>query len=234
MDSLPFMGNGTYAHFHDTSAHRDDFFLTRKLGPYSVLDAVFDGLTWGSGGSFASRSAAAKLREGKISSVDDVVQSLQAVNDELFNSGRISYTTATVALKLGNELFVVNVGDSPAFLIRDGAVIELATLDRIAANSTMVQSSVGYNSSLADKLHHAHETLRPDDRLVLATDGVTDNLYLKEIAGIVHDKRTPRQAMAALVQLLEKKRQSNEGRRYGSGEFRIDDATVILRYFPPN
>ncbi len=93
----------------------------------------------------------------------------------------------------------------------------------------MVQSSVGYSVPLADKLNIARATLRPNDRLVLATDGVTDNLYLKEIAGIVHDKRTPRQAMAALVQLLGEKRQSNKGRLYGSGEFKIDDATVILR-----
>ncbi len=132
MASLHFIGNGTYANFQDNSAHGDDSFLTRELGPYFVLDAVFDGLTWGSGGDFASKSVTAKLEGGKISSVDDVVQLLEESNRELFNfglvTGRISYTTATVALKLGNELFVVNVGDSPAYLIRDGAVIELATL----------------------------------------------------------------------------------------------------------
>ena len=229
------MENGTDAHFHDNSEHGDDAFLTRELGPYSVLDAVFDGLTWGSGGSFASKSVAAKLAGGKILRFDDVVRSLQEINDELSRSGtltgRISYTTATVTLKLGTELFVANVGDSPAYLIRDRAVIELTTLDKIAADPSMVKSSVGYSSPLADKLNIARITLMPNDRLVLATDGVTDNLYLQEIVEIIRGKGTPAQAIATLADILSQRRQSNQGRFDVRGTFKLDDATAIIRYF---
>ncbi len=71
--------------------------------------------------------------------------------------------------------------------------------------------------------------LEPNDRLVLLTDGVSDNLNPVEISGVVSSAPTPMAALTSLGKLLEEKRSKNIGQRDGS--FRRDDATAVVRYF---
>jgi serine/threonine protein phosphatase PrpC len=88
----------------------------------------------------------------------------------------------------------------------------------------------------SEKLSYAarHLTLRAWDRLVLATDGITDNIAPTELAALVQEARSPEAAIAALRTLLGEKRRGNRGRIGDHGGFLRDDTTAIIRYIGPS
>ena len=222
------MNNEVYAHFIDNSSHGDDALLTRELGPDSFLDVVLDGVSMGDGGH-ASRLTKEKLESGNISSLSDVIQLLSESNDELYQTTHgYSLTTSTAALKLGNILYVANVGDSPGYLLREGEIIELATMDK-GARVNEITNAVGISPSFS--CHTYEIELKPNDKVVLVTDGISDNLYEDEIARTVSNEGTPQEAVYALENLLREKKNSNTGRHDFFESFKDDDATAIIRYF---
>jgi serine/threonine protein phosphatase PrpC len=77
-------------------------------------------------------------------------------------------------------------------------------------------------------------TLQAWDRLVLATDGITDNIAPTELASLVQEARSPEAAVAALHNLLGEKRRGNRGRIDEHSGFLRDDTTAIMRYIGPS
>ena len=90
-----------------------------------------------------------------------------------------------------------------------------------------VQAAVGLNQSLEP---HVNDKVRlePYDRLVLLTDGVSDNLTSEEIAGAVSSASTPKMAVNNFGRLLAEKQAKNVGLR--EGRFKVDYATAIVRF----
>jgi serine/threonine protein phosphatase PrpC len=68
------------------------------------------------------------------------------------------------------------------------------------------------------------------DRLVLATDGLMENIAPSELAALVGDVPSPEEAVSALRQLLCERKRANRGRVDDHSGFRHDDATAIIRY----
>jgi len=226
------MENGTYAVYFANGRHGDDNYLTKVLSPHSILDAVFDGVSSGGKGGMASTLAKHRLRDAsRIEGPEDVERLLEKANDALFKKfSRRALTTATVALKIGNQFYVVNVGDSPAYLFRDGRVEELTTLDKDRYSLASLTQTVGDGGELT--YHRKQITLKPGDRLVLATDGVTDNIYPDELYGsVIKDAGNPEEAVGRLEKLLKEKRKRNEGREDFFKEFKNDDQTALIRFF---
>ena len=121
-----------------------------------------------------------------------------------------------------------NVGDSPAYLIRNGRIIELTTMDKISGDLLGVTNSVGNGARFS---YHTNQiSLEPKDKLVLVTDGISDNIYPQEIIDIVINEKTPQNAINRLWELLKKKRFSKQGRDDFFGDFKYDDTTAIIRY----
>ena len=225
------MITSTVATLHDNSIHGEDTFLIRDLGPNAFLDAVMDGVT-GHGGEEASRSVYEALAAAQLASAEDMVAVLEEVNQDFFlaGGGRFLLTTVSAALFLDGRLYVVSAGDSPVFLIRSGAFRQLS--GRVGGFLPVgAARSVGSQELL--QLTRAEATIEPGDRLVLATDGVSDNLLAAELAEIVRTVATPQEAVRQVNDLIEAR--LREGRMPGPevGRLRHDDRTAIFRFFSP-
>jgi serine/threonine protein phosphatase PrpC len=154
---------------------------------------------------------------------------LDQINRELFRRGRGRYflTTISAALKVGQELHVLSVGDSPVLLIRGGDVVPLTPA---AKGQTFlgVANALGRHEKLSYKT--ASVSLQDQDRVVLVTDGVVENVAPSELAMLLNRASSPEEAVSAVRQLLGEKQRENRGRADDRGSFRRDDATALIRY----
>ena len=228
MPSEQHLSNGRVASYHDNSCHGDDAFVTRELDHCRALDAVLDGAT-GRGGKYASRYVAESLRDAAIEGLDDLIYLLQRTNEALFQRGKGGFllTTLSVVLKLGDDLHIVSVGDSPILLVRDGEMVALTAAAKGSIPHGMT-TVLGHSHKLSYAARQI--TLQACDRLVLATDGITDNIAPTELASLVREARSPEAAVAALHSLLAEKRRGNRGRIDDFSGFIRDDTTAIIRY----
>jgi protein phosphatase len=132
-----------------------------------------------------------------------VLRAMLEANDAIVESGltqpagRRMGTTAVVALFHGGQVYISNLGDSRAYLIR-GYDVNLLTLDHsvaqaLVATGALTQAEARYSPyqhvlhkflGCAD-LQSAAEvhpfTPRPGDRLLLATDGMTNHVSEEEL-----------------------------------------------------
>jgi serine/threonine protein phosphatase PrpC len=220
--------NGDAAVFQDNSYHGEDAYIMRELDRQSAIDAVFDGAT-GRGGADASSYAAKTLQEATVDSIDGLTALLDLANRRLFQRGRGRFflTTASVAFKSGSMLHVLNVGDSPVFLIRGRDIIPL-TGKAQGATFLGIANALGRHEKLAYK--STSISLETEDRVILATDGLIENVAPSEFIALVEAAPSPAHAVASLQQLYAEKKQGNKGRVADSSGFRRDDATAIIRY----
>ena len=126
-------------------------------------------------------------------------------------------TTLTVAYSVGLDLFVAHVGDSRAYVHREG-VLRHITRDHtyaqhLADHGAITQEEVethpkrhfltsvvgGGVASAGSDLHHL--PLKPGDAIVLCTDGLTGLVRDEEIAGILGSASSCDDACDALVAL---------------------------------
>ena len=223
------MNNGNVASFNDNSAHGEDALVVRELSATSCLDAVLDGVTHCQG-AYASDFTAQMLRDSPVASLEELSATLEQSNTTLFQGGggRNLLTTASVALKLGTTLHVVNAGDSPVYLVRGGTIEELSSIVYAGPLSNLPNGAVGRVEPLP--LKHRTLDLQTGDRLVLATDGLLHNLVPEEIGDVVAQSSTPEEAVSGLRALLEEKRAAHQGRPDTYGTFREDDCTAVVRY----
>lgn len=131
-------------------------------------------------------------------------------NPDFLNSG----TTWTSAYLVSSFAIIAQIGDSPTFLWRDG------TFRRITIDHTIEQEFIaaGVKPEIAGKYSHMltrclrydamkdrpdvyHVRLRPDDRLLLCTDGLTDMVGENVIAECIDASPTAQAACDALVSL---------------------------------
>ena len=229
MPSLHYPANGRVAVHHDNASHGEDAFVTRELSPIATLDAVLDGATC-HGGKDASSFVAHALQDAHVESLNDLVTILERANETLYQRGKggVLLTTLSVALKIGDALHVLSVGDSLGYLIRSSEIVALTALTK-GPIPLGITRALGRHAKLSYLARHV--TLQPLDRLVLSTDGITDSVAPAELASVMQHTAAPEAAISALHELLREKRRSNRGRADDPGGFTVDDATAIIRYF---
>ena len=213
----------------DNATHGEDSYLIRDLGNGHFLDAVMDGVT-GHGGEEASTSVAQALEAATITSPEDVVTVLEEQNTDFFQvgGGRFLLTTVSVALYLGGPLYIISAGDSPVFHIRGeehqqlsgriGGILRMGTAQAIGAGQNL-------------NLHRTEVSLETGDRLVTASDGVTDNVNPTELAEFVRNADTPEEASAAIKQTINDRLERGITPELLGGRFRHDDQSGIFRFF---
>jgi serine/threonine protein phosphatase PrpC len=81
------------------------------------------------------------------------------------------------------------------------------------------------------QLCRAEVDVGPDDRLILATDGITDNLTHDELVDIVRCAMSPDQAVEHIQTLLASRRATGILPAQLGGRFHHDDQTAICRFF---
>ena len=217
------------ATLYDNSTHGEDSYLIRDLGNGLFLDAVMDGVT-GHGGEEASQSVAQALEAASIASPDDIVAVLEEQNADFFQvgGGRFLLTTVSVALFLGGPLYIISAGDSPIFHIRGeeckqlsgriGGILRMGTAKAIGAGEDLV-------------LQRTEVALESGDRLVTASDGVTDNVNMAELAEFIRNAETPEAASTAIKQAIDDRLERGITPELLGGRFRHDDQTGIFRFF---
>jgi serine/threonine protein phosphatase PrpC len=213
----------TAAILHDNSAHGEDNYLVRSLGDNALLDAVMDGVTR-RGGAQASRGLLDALEAAPLTSADDVIAVLEEVNRRFYQVGwgRFLLTTVSAALCLEGKLYAVSVGDSPVFLVRSDSFHQLSGRVRGVF--------IGASKQLSG-LSRAEVTIESGDRLVLATDGVTDNVTSSELVDAVLGATSAAEAAERISTILTT-RHAGGGLRAPLGRrFRDDDRTAIFRFF---
>ena len=226
------MFSSTVATFQDNSSHGEDNFLLRDLGDNSFMDAVMDGVT-GHGGEEASQSGVDALAAATINGPDDIVAALEAVNQEFFEvgGGRFLLTTVSIILYQDDKLHVISAGDSPVFHIigdstrqitgRMGGFLHVGVAKAIGAMETLTN------------LARTELPIEPGTRLVLATDGVTDNMLVEELADIVRGSSSPDVAANNVNGMVESRLGEGGMPEQLGRRFRHDDRTAIFRFFPP-
>lgn len=196
------------------------------MGPYLAL--VADGVGGGAAGEVASATAAAVLVEHAAGHRTDdpsvLLHEAVAVARERLVAGVVEderragmATTVTAIATDGRRVVLAQLGDSRAYLFRDGL------LHQVSVDHTWVQKLVEEGHLAPDDVRHhpwRHVVLRslhagpvehaplvdvvdlevrPGDRMLLCTDGLTDEVPPARINEVLH-LADPRSAAARLVE----------------------------------
>ena len=214
-------------------AARSDVGLVRQnnqdsgyAGPHLLV--VADGMGGHAGGDVASSLAIGELAplDGESHGSDDALAHLEravrAAHAELL--ARVEEepqlagmgTTVTALLRAGNRLALAHIGDSRAYLLRDGALTQLTH------DHTLVQSLVDEGRITVDEAadHPRRSVLvrtlqegspaEPDlfpvdgrvgDRFLVCSDGVTGVLTDDELADVLLDVAEPADAVERIIEL---------------------------------
>lgn len=149
--------------------------------------------------------------------------------------------TAVLAALHKQTLYVANVGDSGFLVVRNGEVLAKSTPMQHGFNFPYQIGSEGDDPATAETFE---VPVASGDVLVLATDGVYDNLYEREILDVVdsgHKKGVEPGTVAMwLVKLAHQAGLNKEGRSpfsdaaqaagYSYEGGKLDDATVVVSY----
>jgi protein phosphatase len=195
---------------------------THTLGTRGALFMVADGLGGAAAGEIASSMAVdivlQEVRQNWVNTPqtdpDSFAHALKKAC-ELANTRIYEYavknpdhrglgTTATIAGLLGDTLYLVQVGDSRAYIVRDGVaqqitkdqslmqrLIEAGELTPEEAEQSerrnIILQALGPEPTV--KIDLTHQTVRRGDVLVLCTDGLSGQVRKDEIAQIVTEER---------------------------------------------
>ena len=176
------------------------------------LHAIADGVTIPKGGKEASKRAVDYL---KNIFKWDLKKAVEEVNDRLIEDSKelpLGYTTIVAAAVKGDVLEVANVGDTPAFLVRGNKITMLSVQDKFISGS-LTQVLGKHNI----KVHSAKEKLKPNDYVILASDGITNVLTEEEILQIVKRHQKPKEIIEATLLETEEEPQEYD-----------DDKTMIV------
>lgn len=190
---------------------------------YLVLDplyAVADGMGGHRGGEVASNLALQTIQrmfsaqEGTLT--EQVEQANRAVFERSQNDRDVAGmgTTLTAALVQGPQVRLAHVGDSRAYLFRDGT-LSLLTEDHTLVHKMLMEGEI----SESEAETHPHRSIltralgvdgsvqvdeemvdmRDGDRLLLCTDGLTGMVSDDQIKAVLEETREPQEAVDRLV-----------------------------------
>ncbi len=197
--------------------NEDDFIdQSNRLG----LVAVADGMGGHRGGEVASATALEALRAAvasgqplrdAIEGANDAVLEKSVSDQELAGMG----TTLTAGM-LGSDGYLVvgHVGDSRAYLVRDGELTQITDDHSLVEEMvrggelTREQAEVHPRRSIITRAHGIDPEvevdeypieLQPGDRILFCSDGLTTMVRPDEIASILSRERDPKRAAQLLV-----------------------------------
>jgi PPM family protein phosphatase len=196
--------------------------LTFTLGPRGALFMVADGLGGAAAGEIASGMAVdvvlQEVRRTWVSAptadpdtfAHALKKACEAANARIYEYAmknpdhRGLGTTATIAGLLGDTLYLVQVGDSRAYMVRGGVgqqitkdqslmqrLIEAGELTAEEAEHSerrnIILQALGPEATV--KIDLTHQPVRRGDLLVLCTDGLSGQVRKDEIARVVAEER---------------------------------------------
>lgn len=224
---------------------------THHVGERGSLFVVADGMGGAAAGELASEMATETIYQQLVRALAEepevtpqrfaarLKEAVEAANEQIHSYAvahpdvRGMGTTTTAAGLLGDHVFLTQVGDSRAYLIRHGEAVQLtkdqSLMQRLveagelteeeAAKSerrNIILQALGPDARV--KVDLTHQELRKGDILVLCSDGLSGQVKKEEIAAIASRERDLGAACDQLIAL------ANE--RGGP-----DNVTVVLARF---
>jgi protein phosphatase len=192
--------------------------VTRRVSPRGALFMIADGMGGAAAGEVASALAVEtvlqemrqRVAEQTSVDADGFVDALRAATESAnrtIHSYAVAHpehrgmgTTATIAAVLGDTLYVAQVGDSRAYLVRDGVAYQItkdqSLLQRLveagelteeqaerSERRNIILQALGPEVEIRTDL--TFQQLRRGDTLVLCSDGLTGQVRADEIAHAV-------------------------------------------------
>lgn len=198
------------------SANEDAYFEDETGRVFAVAD--------GMGGHRAGDVASATALEAVEHELGDgatLVDAIVAANAQVFAKAQANpelrgMGTTVTAVQLDEDAALVgHVGDSRAYLLRDGELTQVTedhslveelvregrlTPDEAAVHPqrSIITRALGVDESVEVETYQVD--LRPDDRLLLCSDGLTSMLRDEEIARVLREEDDPQAAAERLVE----------------------------------
>jgi serine/threonine protein phosphatase PrpC len=221
--------NEDAALFVELASGSQDLEQSHRLGARGALVSVCDGMGGAAAGEVASGLAVQVLRNEMLhaaagasphhvaSALSDAIQSAgETIREDVRThpQRRGMGTTCTAALIRKNELILAQVGDSRAYLFREGNLVQVTKDQSLARHlierghvsfahrfvgSNVIMQALGCTADLAVDL----SVVRPcrGDRLLLCSDGMTEKVDVRAIRDVLASEPDPQRASARLLEL---------------------------------
>jgi protein phosphatase len=222
--------------------NNEDRYLVRE-GRNGTLLAVADGVGGEAGGEMASAAAIDALAASFFGAgparapAEALAAAIRGANDAVLGaagkSGQQGAASTLVAAAIeGSSAIIGNLGDSRAYLLRDGQ-IRMVTADHAGEFQSSITRFVGDPRGVQPDVFV--ETLRPGDRLLLCSDGLTRHVPDGDIASTA--RRGDLDSAAAALVDLAKSRGGEDNitvvlyaarRRFGLADLRRNLVNLVL------
>ena len=188
------------------------------LAKKGALFVVSDGLGGHNNGEVASnlavRTINEKYYEDTQESIPDALRfAIKQANAAIHQAGNGMGTTCVVAVLQGDTVYIANVGDSRAYLVRAGQLRQLSRDHSFVADElraglitkeqarhhpqlNVITRCLGTEDDV--EVDTFAEPVQEGDHLLLCTDGLTNLVDEEELVKIVHDFQ-PAQSVAQLI-----------------------------------
>jgi len=230
----------------DKNSENEDTVAVVPWGPGAAVFIVADGAGGLPAGKRASMTAVSSLAESLAVAMSQtmvlrtaILDGIEAANEAVLRLANGSATTLTVVTIEGRLARAYQIGDSEALVIGQRGRIRLQTT---AHSPTGFAVEAGFLDE-REALHHAERhlvsnfigisdmnidvrapvELQMRDTVLLASDGLTDNVHLDEIVDCV--RKGPLDAAAAAVVELARKRMTSSAANQPS---KPDDLSLIV------
>lgn len=230
----------------DKETENEDTVAVIPYGPQAAVLVVADGAGGLPAGKRASLTAVTTLIKSLHVAMSEtmllrtaILNGIEEANSAVQNLANGSATTLTVTTIEGLTVRTYHIGDSEAIVVGQRGIIKLQTT---AHSPTGFAVEAGFLDEKA-ALHHADRhlvsnflgttdmridvgtelQLQPRDTILLASDGLTDNVHLDEIIEMI--RKGPLDAAVARVISLANRRMAGESSGQPS---KPDDLSVIL------
>jgi serine/threonine protein phosphatase PrpC len=230
----------------DKTTENEDSVAAIPYGPNAVVLVVADGAGGLPAGRRASQTAIRSLQESLHGAMEEtmllrtaILNGIEAANQSVLDLANGSATTMTVVTVEGLIVRTYQVGDSEALVVGQrgrirsqtmahsptGFAVEAGFLDQRAAlhheERHLVSNFIGTSDMRIDI--GAEIRLNPRDTILVASDGLTDNIHLHEITEII--RKGPLAKAIEAMTGLAKRRMTVETLHQPS---KPDDFSVIL------
>lgn len=230
----------------DKSTENEDTLAAIPYGPDAGVLVVADGAGGLPGGKKASETAVTVLEASLQQAMEEtmllrtaILNGIEKANSAVLELANGSATTLTVVTIEGRIARTYQVGDSEAMIVGQrgrmkaqtmahsptGFAVEAGFLNQRAAllhkDRHLVSNFIGTNEMRIDV--GAPVQLNHRDTVLLASDGLTDNIHLDEIVDLI--RKGPLDAALSAVTKLATRRMTVESKTLPS---KPDDLSVIL------
>ena len=244
------LGGGSIVAYTDRSPDKEteneDTVAAIPYGDDAVVLAVADGVGALPAGRCASQTAITKLAETLQAAMTEtmllrtaILDGIEAANQAVLDIGNGAATTMTVVTIEGLIARTYQVGDSEAIIVGQRGRIKSQTMVHSPTGFAVEAGFLGKREALHHEERHLVSNfigtndmridigpavkLRPRDTVLLASDGLTDNIHIDEVINIM--RKGPLDKAIESMTRLAHHRMTNESKLQPS---KPDDLSVIL------